>query len=262
MNDRSPDIAAELPVSVGPMPERFEGSPGTMQGGYLAGVATTGYSVPARVQIRKPIIPGDRLDRSVDGDDTLWHRDGALVMKVFTSDVLAGTAAPVTIADVEQVMSRPRPFTKPYPTCAGCGDRADGLGVDLRPLDERIVGTWTPTETVNGLVPREHTWTVLDCLTSWAVFADPPQDTSGCFVTGNIAAEFLRPVVAGTTYRMQSWRVRDLEPGLFKLGSVLVAGTIEDDDGPVVVCDQEMVRTLDQGMPLRNVLDQMDGRAD
>lgn len=240
------------------MPERFEGSPGTMQGGYLAGAATAGLTGPSRVQIRKPIIPGDVLIRSVDGDDTLWHRDGALVMKVFASDVLAHAAAPVSAAEINEVMSRPLPFAKPYPTCAGCGDRADGLGVDLRPLGNRMLGTWTPTETIDGQVPAEHTWTVLDCLTSWATFADPPADTTGSFVTGNIAAEFLRPVVAGTTYRMQSWRIRDLEPGVFKLGSVLVGGTIEDDDGPVVICDQEMVRTLDQGMPLREVLDQIE----
>ena len=244
---------------VGPMPGRFEGSPGTMQGGYLAGVATTGYSVPARVQLRKPIIPGDTLMRSVDGDDTLWHRNDTLVMKVFASEVLAEPAARVTQSDVDDVMSRPRPFAKPYPTCAGCGDRTDGLGVDLRPLAKRVIGTWTPTEAIDGAVPREHTWTVLDCLTSWAVFADPPADASGSFVTGNIAAQFVRPVLPGVTYRMQSWRIRDLESDVFKLGSVLVAGTIEDDDGPVVRCDQEMVRTLDQGMPLRNVLDQISG---
>lgn len=236
-----------------PMPSRFEGFPGLMQGGYLAGVAAGPEPGPTRVQIHQPVRPGDRLGLEVlDGRRVLRSADGATVMVAFADRLEVEDPLPIAASVVAEATTRPLPWDKPFPRCAGCGDRADGLGVDLRvATDEhskgRIVGRWTPAE-----VDHRHVWTVVDCLTSWSLFVDPPADASGTYVTGNIALEIRRPLRAGVPYRLQAWRDRDLMPPetRFRLGSVIVGGAISDDEGLVAIADQEMVRTDQPGMTL------------
>lgn len=235
-----------------PMPDRFEGFPGLMQGGYLAGVAAGPLHGPVRVQIRRPVRPGDTLAVSVaDGRRTLTDAEGSAVMVAFADRLAVADPPPVPAAVVTGASKRPLPWAKPFPACAGCGDRPDGLGVDLRVADGRIVGTWTPEGAGPEVDPR-LVWTVMDCLSSWSLFVDPPADASGAYVTGNIAIDIRRPLRPGTTYRLQAWRDHDRAPGdtPFRLGSVVLGGAISDDDGLLAVADQEMVRTDQPGMTL------------
>jgi hypothetical protein len=236
-----------------PMPARFEGFPGLMQGGYLAGVAAGPGAGPTRVQIRRPAKPGDVLVRHELGDQRRVLHDDALAMLAFSDPIRVDDPALLDRVVGAKAAAACLPFAKPFPQCAGCGDRADGLGAQIRPLGQRMVGQWTPSDDLaddDGFVLHTNIWTVTDCFTSWALFADPPADPSGSYVTANIALEIRRPLRAGVTYLMQSWRHEDLPPGNFKLGSVVVGGSIEDEDGIVAMADQEMVRSDGPGMNL------------
>jgi hypothetical protein len=254
-SESEPDSPVLLP--------RYQGFPGLMQGGYLAGLAAGDEPGPTRVQIRKPIRPGDSIVRVVDGDKRTVTLGQSIAMVAFPDELRVTDPEPLDSTTVDQAMAAPLPWPKSFPDCAGCGDRADGLGASIKPFGKRMIATWTPgadlavggQHATDRLVGHESVWTVVDCFTSWALFVDPPADASGSFVTGNIALELRRPLLTGVDYVMQSWRERDVEPGelgqgRFKLGSVIVGGSIEDADGIVALADQELVRTSGFGMNL------------
>ena len=237
-----------------PMPTQFEGVPGLMQGGFLAGTAAGPSAKTMRVQIRRPVRPGDVLWLEERGDRREVTMGDTLVMAAFPDAVRVADPLPLERAAGLAAASAPLSFAKPFPGCAGCGDRPDGLGAELRPLGKRIVGSWTPRRSASadsrGVVDHTSVWTVTDCFTSWALFVDPPADPSGGFVTANIALHIRRPLRVGVTYLMQSWRDSDVPPGDFRGGSVIVGGSIEDEDGIVAMADQELVRTEGFGMEL------------
>ena len=54
--------------------DTYIGMPGTMQGGYIAGLAAGDSDGPIRVRIRKPLHPGESVVRSVEDNQTVVHR--------------------------------------------------------------------------------------------------------------------------------------------------------------------------------------------
>lgn len=233
-----------------PLSTRFEGMPGTMQGGYVAALAAGERDGPIRVRIRRPLKVGDVLERSIEGDTWELHRDGELVMTGQPTELHVSEPIPVDPTLARAATDRPPAFPLPFSTCIGCGERADGLGFRIRPVGDgrQMVGAWTPSPQEalpNGRAPREHVWTVIDCITSWAVFTDPPRSGTGGAVTGNIAVEFRSDLQAGQEYIFQSWRERDDER------SIICGGAIHDTDGSLIVlCDQELIRTDGWGMEI------------
>ncbi len=251
------------------MPERFEGFPGLMQGGYLASVAADDLTGPVRVEIRRPVRPGDQLTVERQGTERTVSLADQLVMRAEVDDIRATVPAALDLDDVEVAVAAELPWPKPFPGCAGCGDRPDGLGSQIRPLGTRMVGDWTPgidladPESVAGPVPSvsaDAIWTVVDCFTSWALFAQPPDNVGDTYVTGNIALDIQEPLHVGHRYFLDSWVDHEVAPGTFKLGSVVVGGAIRDAAGRVVaLADQELVRTEGFGMDPHNVTASTDG---
>lgn len=229
--------------------ERYVGMPDTMQGGYVAGLAAGDADGPVRVQIRKPMYPGEVLVRTVKQNDTMVHRNDELVMVATPGPLHVQARSPISRQAVDAAMKPALPFDPPYPNCIGCGHSPDGLGVRIRALgDQRhAVAIWSPTAEwgdTNGVVPRHLIWTAFDCVTSWAIFVDPPNSSDGGAVTGNIAAEFRGDVLVGETYVFQSWRERDGNR------NIICGGALYGPDGLVAVADQELIRTTGWGMEI------------
>jgi hypothetical protein len=239
-----PDVDA-LPHPLPPLATRYEGMPGTMQGGYVASIAAGDRTGPIRVRIRRPLRAGDLLERTVDGDTWGVHRTGELVMVGAPTTMHVSDPGPLDLATALDAARQPLPFDPPFPACVGCGDRPDSLGLRIRPMPaaRRMVAAWTPAG--SGVVPRSDVWTVTDCITSWCVFVDPPTHGGGSAVTGNIAMQFLADLEAGRTYLYQSWRERD------DGRSIICGGAIHDTAGNLVaLADQELVRVEGNGMKI------------
>jgi hypothetical protein len=184
------------------IPERFNGPPGTGNGGWCAGVfaVAAGARVggpPVRVTLRVPpplATPLELRDGSV-------LAGGALVAEVATEAGPVGDGVPpVPLATaVEASKGYPGFTAHPFPTCFVCGpDRPgqDGLGIFPGVLpDGRTAAPWT--------VPAEVTlpavWAALDCPGGWAAIArgqayvlgrmtaqvdELPEPGAECVVTG------------------------------------------------------------------------------
>ena len=194
--------------------DTYIGMPGTMQGGYIAGLAAGDSDGPIRVRIRRPLHPGESVVRTVEDGKTVVHRGDELVMAASNSPLHVAAQAPIAQDKIDAAMGRPMGWDPPYPNCIGCGHEVDGLGVRIRPLGDgkHVVAVWSPAPQwadEDGVIPREFIWTAFDCVTAYVLFVDPPSIPGGGAVTGNIAAEFFGQVRVGDTYTFQSWRERE-----------------------------------------------------
>jgi len=231
------------------VPATADGMPGLTQGGYVAGLAAEGMEGRVRVWLRRPTAPGDRLRREVDGDEARLIRSGdELVAAARPSKLLVDRRPGPSSAAVDDALSRPLPHPIPFDTCLGCGTAAHSLGLIIRPVPDTnwTIGSWTPRADLGGdagIVWSTWVWTVLDCVTSWAIFNHRPDDMSSRAVTGTIAYEALRPLRVGERVHFWSWLDHEDDRRLV-LGGGLAVG-----DEIVGWADQELIRTS-QGMDL------------
>lgn len=148
---------------------RFNGPPGSGNGGYSAGLLGTVIDGPATVTLRKPPpldVPYDvRPDPSAEGGLAAYC-DGELIM----------SAAPAAGRPVGPAWADPatageyRGFTDhPFPTCYVCGpERTDGLGIFPGALpDGRTAALWRVPDDVTPVT----VWAALDCPGGWAIIA-------------------------------------------------------------------------------------------
>lgn len=155
------------------IPERFNGPPGTGNGGWCAGVFAVAAGArpggPAhQVTLRVPPPLGVELelrDGSVLAGETL-------VAEVTVAEGPGGgvPAVPVETA-IEASRSYPGFTAHPFPTCFVCGPHRperDGLGIFPGVLpDGRTAAPWTVPDEVG--VPT--LWAALDCPGGWAAIA-------------------------------------------------------------------------------------------
>ncbi|WP_229071359.1 hypothetical protein [Actinoplanes sp. DH11] len=160
------------------IPERFNGPPGTGNGGWCAGVFAQAAGLrPAEVTLRVPPPLGVELEL----------RDGA----VRHGDTLVATLAegspgdgvpPVPRSEAVAASRRYPGFTAhPFPTCFVCGpDHPDGLRIFPGVLpDGRTAAPWTVPDDVS----EPAVWAALDCPGGWAAIA-----TGRPYVLGRITA--------------------------------------------------------------------------
>ena len=195
------------------IPARFNGPPGTANGGYTCGLLAGRLDVDgAEVSLRAP-PPLERPLRVGRDGDGLELRDG---------ETLVATAAPAELSlEVPEAVSPERARTAsvagrehwsanhPFPTCVVCGpEREPGDGLRLSPgelADRRFALQWTPDESVadgRGHVRRECVWAALDCPTSAPVAnfgAGPP------LVLASLTARLDAPVTIGEPHVILSW---------------------------------------------------------
>jgi hypothetical protein len=163
------------------IPARYNGPPGSGNGGWSAGAFAVASGVAGVPEVTLRMPPPLDTDLTRDGPD-FRTPDGSLVASVAEVDD-AGEAVPPVPFDEAAAVSVAYPgFTgHPFPTCYVCGpDRPDGLRLfpGMVP-DGRTAAPWT----VPGDVRTETMWAALDYPGGWAAL-----HTGRTFVLGRIAA--------------------------------------------------------------------------
>jgi hypothetical protein len=185
------------------IPGRYNGPPGSANGGYTCGLVAAHVDGDAEVTLRLP----PPLDTPL-----ALIRDGGRV-ELRDCDRLVAEAEPVRLDfDVPEPVSLPeadlaaRDFAgflhHAYSTCFVCGpDRRDGLGIYPGPVagrDGLVAAPWVP----GGEVPPELVWAALDCPTGWAV--DDFQREG--ILLGRLAARIVELPRAGEPHVAIGWR--------------------------------------------------------
>jgi hypothetical protein len=194
-------------VSTVTIGSRFNGPPGTGNGGYVSGrLAAHVGAGPVSVRLRKP-VPLDREMR-VRGGELL---DGDVVIasaEPATLD-LEVPAAP-TLDEARAAAERvPWRDEHPFPTCFGCGPgRADGIGALLGPLAgrEEWAGVWRPGAVLPNdgrQVLPEVVWAALDCPSAQPV----APDGGPAFVLGTFVAQVEQPVELDVDHVLLAWEL-------------------------------------------------------
>ncbi|MEV4631004.1 hypothetical protein AB0J90_32530 [Micromonospora sp. NPDC049523] len=168
------------------IPGRFNGPPGSGNGGYSAGVFADGE--PYEVTLRLP-PPLDTPLSLVEG--RVRDPDGAVVAEVTPTGAVDTVVPPIGYAAAQRASTAYVGFTgHPFPTCYVCGpDRSDGLGIFPGPVaDGRTAAPWTVPDDVSPPM----VWAALDCPGGWAIIG--PERP---YVLGRIAVQLERMPAPG-----------------------------------------------------------------
>ena len=186
------------------IPARFNGPPGSANGGYTCGLVAGLLGGAAEVTLRVP-PPLERELRVVRASGRVELRDGeTLVAEGQSASVEVDVPAPVSLAEAETASTRYPGFAHhAYPTCFTCGpEREDGLGIYAGAVAGRdgvVAAPWTPAEEP----APEVVWAALDCPSGWAV--DDFQRES--VLLGRMAARVDRLPAAGEPHVVVGWRI-------------------------------------------------------
>ena len=148
------------------IPARFNGPPGSANGGYACGLFSEALGGGFEITLLRPPPLDTQLD--IAGDE-LRHGDVVIARARRAAHSDADVPEPVGIGEAEEASKRYPGFEHhAYPTCFVCGpDRNDGLGIFPGPVAGRegvVASPWTPQE-----VRPEIVWAALDCPSGWAV---------------------------------------------------------------------------------------------
>ena len=171
---------------------RFNGPPGSGNGGYTCGLVAAVLGEPAEVTLRRPPPLGrplavERRDGGVavvDGDDLVAEARPA-------ADVDLDLPEPPTFDEAERATAAYPGFHRhAFPTCFVCGperEPGDGLRIFASPVgrDDLVASPWVPHESLadaTGRARREFCWAALDCPGAFAVgFSDRGEVVLGRF---------------------------------------------------------------------------------
>ncbi len=199
------------------IPARFNGPPGSANGGYTCGrVAQLVGAEEVEVSLRTPPPLERPLEVVRDGERVEVRDADTLVAEAGPTEVLFDVPDPVEYDTVAAAVERGRErWTKdhPFPTCVVCGpQREAGDGMRIFPADVTGQGIlfgscWTPRDEdgdAGGLVRPELVWAALDCPTSAPVanFGDGPPK-----VLASLAARLGCTVLVGEPHTILSWRI-------------------------------------------------------
>ena len=198
------------------IPARFNGPPGSGNGGYTAGLVAAQLTGPVEVTLRRP-PPLDTALTVVAANDTVQVHDGdALVAsaRIDPGDRPEAVPAVPFAAAVEASAGYPGFTSHPFPTCFVCGpERSDGLGLfpGLLP-DGRTAAPWRVPPDVSPVL----IWAALDCPGGWSVLTEGrpyvlgrmttridalPEPGSECVITGRaVASEGRKATVLSTLH--------------------------------------------------------------
>lgn len=192
--------------------ERFNGPPGSANGGYTAGRLAARIDGPAEVTLRVPPPLGREMTVVRDGDHVSLIDGDVLVAEARSTTVDVYVPPPVALAEAEAAAARyPWRDEHPYPTCFVCGPRRpadDGLRIYPGPAEGSTLfaAPWTPDADLadaDGMVRPEFVWGALDC-PSGIVTSQLP-DLGPLILLGRLAADLRAPVRAGEPHVVQAW---------------------------------------------------------
>lgn len=163
---------------------RYNGPPGSGNGGYTSGVVASYVDSPAiEVTLRRPppLETALAVTRSTVGIRVLGPDGGVVADGVPAALAADEPVPPVPYADAVDASAGYRGFAAhPFPTCFVCGPRRDdGLRLFPGPLgDGRTATPWVVPDDVSP----ELVWASLDCPGGWSV---PPEARP--YVLGRLA---------------------------------------------------------------------------
>jgi hypothetical protein len=149
------------------VPARFNGPPGSANGGYACGLFSEALGGGFEITLLAPPPLDTQLE--IVGDE-LRHGDVVVARARRAAHSDEDLPAPVSLADAEDARKRYAGFEHhAYPTCFTCGpERDDGLGIFAGPVEGRevvVAAPWTPGPEIRA----EIVWAALDCPAGWAV---------------------------------------------------------------------------------------------
>lgn len=159
---------------------RFNGPPGSGNGGYVCGLMANLIDGPSEVALRAPppLEQPMTLAHDANGAVTLHHGETLIAeAKPLARFDLAAPSAP-TLAEARAAAARYAGLhDHRYPTCFVCGTgrpHHDGLDIFTGPVEGRdlVACTWTPgadLSDANGIVLPEFLHAALDCPSYWAL---------------------------------------------------------------------------------------------
>jgi hypothetical protein len=188
------------------VPRRYNGPPGSANGGYACGLVAEILGGVAEVTLRRPPPLERELEAQVhlDGESVDVHDGETLVAEGRKIELEVEAAEPVPPEAAEEASRRYAGFDHhAYPTCFTCGPkRDDGLGIFAGPVGGRagvVAAPWTLREAPTAPV----VWAALDCPGGWAV--DDFQREG--VLLGRMAAHVLRLPNVDEPHVVLGWRI-------------------------------------------------------
>jgi hypothetical protein len=188
------------------IPGRFNGPPGSGNGGFASGIVAALLGGRAEVTLRTP-PPLSRELAVVREDGRVEVRDGETLVAeaVPLGELVVDVPPAVSVEDAVEASRGYAGFrAHAYETCYVCGPaRDDGLGIFPGPVEGRsvVAAPWTPPG--EGPVADEIVWAALDCPSGWAV----DEFSREGVLLGRLAARVVAPVVGGEQYVVVGWPV-------------------------------------------------------
>ena len=222
---------------------RFNGPPGTANGGYACGVVAEAVGPSASVRLMHPPPLDTPLERRRDDDGVVRLRAGETTIAEgwAARPSIAAPAPPSTAAAALAAtgyLGRD-PARHPFPTCFVCGPLRpdDGLRVFPGPTgaDGMLACTWRPAADLaaGDVVDPRFVWAALDCPSGLACM--PPGSR---VVLATMTARLEAPVEAGRDYVLSAWPIAG-EGRKHRAGSAL-----HDADGRRVALAEALWITL------------------
>jgi hypothetical protein len=214
------------------IPARFNGPPGSANGGYAAGLVAEAVGPSAAVRLLLPPPLDVPLERRRDDDGVVRLRAGETTIAEGRPG-RPGVQPPAppdlaAAAGVEYVGRQHHPF----PTCFVCGPSraADGLGVFPGRVGDQLACAWRPTAEFAG--PR-FVWAALDCPSGFACMPSGSRT-----VLASMTANLEAAVEPDTDYVITAWRIAS-EGRKHRAGSAL-----HDADGRRIAVAEALWITL------------------
>lgn len=187
---------------------RFNGPPGSANGGYACGVVAEAIEGTAMARLFVP-PPLDR-PMMLDGDDArAILTDGViLVGEARSAQLDLRVPPPPTVEQAREAVERYVGFDfHPFETCFVCGPKReldDGLRIFPGEVDGThiVASPWTPDDTLldsDGKVGRRHVWAALDCPSYFGIAGGPPA------VLGQLCADIQRVPEVGESLVAMGW---------------------------------------------------------
>lgn len=194
------------------IPRRFNGPPGSGNGGYVCGRLASYLDGPASVRLRVP-PPLERELRVEASDDEARMFDGdTLVAQARRMPFELAPPAPPSF-DEAQAASKSCIGLQRHllPHCFVCGPRrAEGDGLRIFPgrtADAAVFAApWVPHTSLDdgsGRVASEFLWAALDCAGAFAVMADTMQP----IILGELCARLDGTLVIGEPCVVAAWAI-------------------------------------------------------